>query len=86
MAKKVFDEIQRDIYSRSPIGRAYLEYNDKVGGEPFGFNGAMPVDVLDAVDVKYGGVVGLYHECIKQGKTWEVLLDTSGKWDELQEE
>ena len=84
MAKKEFDEIQRDIYSRSPIGRAYLEYNDVVGGEPFGYNNAMPVEVFDAVDTQYGGVVGLYHECIKQGKTWEELLNTSGKWDNLE--
>ena len=86
MAKKEFDDVQRDIYSRSPIGRAYLEYNDAVGGEPFGYNNSMPVEVFDAVDTQYGGVVGLYHECIKQGKTWEEVLGTSGKWDYLQEE
>ena len=86
MAKKIFDEVQRDIYSKSPIGRAYLEYNEAVGGEPFGFSDSMPADIYEAVDTQYGGVVGLYHECIKQGKTWEELLDTTGIWDELPEE
>ena len=83
MAKKEFDEVQREIYKRSPIGRAYLEYNDAVGGEPFGYTSGMPVSVMDAVDTEYGGLVGLYHECIKQGKTWQELLSTDGKWDEI---
>ena len=83
MAKNVFDDVQRDIYSRSPIGRAYLEYNDTVGGEPFGYNDGMPSSVYDAVDNDYGGLIGLYKECIKQGKTWEELLGTSGEWEEI---
>ena len=37
------------------------------------------------VEEKYGGIEGLYEECIKQGKTWEELLNTTGKWDELPE-
>ena len=86
MAKKVFDNIQREIYSNSPIGRAYLEYNDAVGGEPFGYTSGMPVDVLDDIDNEYGGLIGLYKECVKQGKTWEELLKTDGKWDELPNE
>lgn len=86
MAKKEYDEVQKEIYSRSPIGRAYLEYNEAVGGEPFGYSDAMPVEAFDAVDSKYGGVIGLYNECIKQGKTWEELLGTDGKWDVIPNE
>ena len=83
MAKIVYDKVQEKIFNSSPIGRAYMEYNDSVGGAPFGFSTGMPVDVMDAVDKKYGGLVGLYHECIKRGKTWEELLKTSGDWDEI---
>lgn len=56
-------------YGRTELGRAYLEYNDKVGGEPFGFSlGAPDVNEL------YDGIIGLYKECIKQGKPWESLI------------
>ena len=79
MAKIKYDKVQKEIFNSSPIGRAYLEYNDKVGGEPFGYCTGMDVDI----DKEYGGLIGLYHECIKQGKTWEELLKTSGGWDEI---
>lgn len=83
MAKIVYDKTQKEIFSLTPVGRAYLEYNEKVGGEPFGYGiGMADVDI----DKEYGGLVGLYHECIKQGKTWEELLKTSGKWDEIPQE
>lgn len=83
MGKIEYDSVQKEIFAMTAIGRAYLEYNEKVGGEPFGYTVGMPdVDI----EKDYGGLVGLYHECIKQGKTWEELLQTSGKWDELPEE
>ena len=81
MAKVIYDKVQKEIFSLTPVGRAYLEYNEKVGGEPFGYCIGME-DIVD-IDKEYGGLVGLYHECIKQGKTWEELLKTSGKWDEI---
>lgn len=81
MAKVIYDKDQIEIFNLTPIGRAYLEYNDAVGGEPFGYCTGMDAEV--DIDKEYGGVVGLYHECIKQGKTWEELLNTSGKWDEI---
>ena len=80
MAKIEYDDVQKEIFSLTPIGRAYMEYNEKVGGEPFGYSTGMPV--ID-IDKEYGGIVGLYHECIKKGKTWEELLGTDGKWDEI---
>lgn len=82
MAKIKYDKVQKEIFNSSPIGRAYWEYNEKVGGEPFGYGAGMNVDI----DKEYGGIIGLYHECIKQGKTWEELLKTDGRWDELIEE
>ncbi len=80
MAKIKYDKVMKEIFNSSPIGRAYWEYNEKVGGEPFGECVGMPV--ID-IDKEYGGLVGLYHECIKQGKTWEELLKTGGRWDEI---
>lgn len=83
MAKIEYDDVQEEIFKETPIGRAYWEYNEKVGGKPFGYCTGMPVIKIDE---DYGGLVGLYHECIKQGKTWEELLQTTGNWDELPEE
>lgn len=82
MAKIEYTKTDIEIFKLNSIGRAYLEYNDKVGGEPFGSCTGMP-DF--EVEEKYGGIEGLYEECIKQGKTWEELLNTTGKWDELPE-
>lgn len=81
MRKIEYSEEDREFMSLNPQGRAYLEYNDKVGGEPFGLSLGMP-DL--EIDEKYGGIVGMYHECIKQGITWEELLDWNGHSDELQ--
>lgn len=80
MAKIEYTKTDIEIFKLNSIGRAYLEYNDKVGGEPFGYCTGMP-----DFEEKYGGIEGLYEECIKHGKTWEELLNTTGKWDELPE-
>lgn len=79
-----YDEDMIKLYSRDAEGKAYLEYNDKVGGEPFN---NLCIGAPDFhIEEQYGSVEGLYKECIKQGKTWEELLQTTGKWDELPEE
>ena len=82
MAKIEYTKTDIEIFKLTSIGRAYLEYNDKVGGEPFGYCTGMPDFEIEE---RYGGIEGLYEECIKQGKTWEELLNTTGKWDELPE-
>ena len=82
MAKIEYTKTDIEIFKLTSIGRAYLEYNDKVGGGPFGYCTGMPDFEIEE---RYGGIEGLYEECIKQGKTWEELLNTTGKWDELQE-
>lgn len=78
-----YDEADIELFNMSPEGKAYLEYNEKVGGEPFNdlCIGAPDFDI----DNRFGGVIGLYKECIKHGKTWEELLQTTGNWDELPE-
>lgn len=80
MAKIEYDAVDIDYFKSSARGRAYLEYNDKVGGEPF--NEWLAFGVVD-IDEQYGGVVGLYHECIKLGKTWQELLGIESNWDEV---
>ena len=77
-----YDTEQKELFQLSPVGKAYLEYNDKVGGKPFGYCTGMPDFNIEET---YGGIEGLYEECIKQDKTWEELLNTTGKWDELPE-
>jgi hypothetical protein len=59
------------MFNESEEGRKYLEYNDKVGGEPIGL--IVPSGYPEGVD-EMGGVIAVYDECIKQGITWEELL------------
>ena len=37
MAKVEYGKEQLELFELSPLGRAYLEYNEKVGGKPFGY-------------------------------------------------
>ncbi len=79
--KVKLDKFDIMLLEADPIGRVYLEYNDKVGGEPFNRSAVDSVDI----DKLYGGEIGLYHECIKQGKTWEELLGTKPNFDIMEE-
>ena len=60
-----------EMYKTSEEGRAYLEYNDKIGGEPIGL--MMPDGYPKGVK-EHGGVIAVYKECIEKGITWEELL------------
>lgn len=59
-------------HEKTKEGRAYLEYNEKVGGEPIGLT--IPFGYPEGVKEK-GGVVKVYQECIRKGVTWEELLN-----------
>jgi hypothetical protein len=65
------EELRKSIIEQSPVARAYEEYNKKIGGAPIGEGIGYPDFQIEE---RFGGFVGLYHECIKQGKTWEELL------------
>lgn len=65
------DDIQKELYQLDEVGRAYLEYNEKVGGEPIGLT--MPYGYPEGVE-SMGGVIAVYQKCIKQKKTWQELL------------
>lgn len=69
MAKVKLLAEQIESYQMDEEGRLYLEYNNKVGGEPFGYS----FDGLSLVG-KFDSIADLYRECIKQNKTWEELL------------
>ncbi len=53
-------------------GQKYLEYNDKVGGEPISL--IIPFGYPKGVE-EMGGVIAVYEHCIKHGITWEDLLE-----------
>lgn len=80
MPKVKLNAFDIEILNESDEGKKYLEYNSKVGGEPFGYCEGMP-DL--GIEDNFGGVVGLYEECMKRNITWQELLKTSGKYDEL---
>lgn len=66
MAKRIIDKDDRKLIARTEEGRAYLEYFDSFETEPYGLCIGYPfVDDITA----------LHRECIRQGKTWEELLD-----------
>ena len=71
MSKMKYDSVDLKYFKETEEGRKYLEYNDKVGGEPIGL--IVPFGFPDGVE-EMGGVIAVYEECIKQGRTWEDLL------------
>ena len=73
------DDIQKELYQLDDEGRAYLEYNDKVGGEPIGLT--MPFGYPKGVE-ELGGVIAVYRECIRHSMTWQELLDVHDQIDE----
>ncbi len=72
MSKICYDSVDLTLFNETEEGRKYLEYNEKVGGEPIGL--IVPFGYPPGVEEK-GGVIAIYEECIRQNKTWEDLLD-----------
>lgn len=71
-----------EIFKLTAIGRAYLEYNEKIGGKAFGYSVGMPVKAVEVID-QLGGLAEMYGECIRREITWEELLQWDGHSDEL---
>lgn len=71
---------QIELFNMDDEAKAYLKYNDLIGGEPIGLT--VPFGYPDGVE-SIGGVVAVYDECIKQGKTWEELLNYEEPPDEV---
>ena len=72
MAKIQYEDWEVKLFKETEEGQKYLEYNDKVGGEPIGL--IVPFGYPEGVE-EMGGVIAVYEKCIEQGKTWEDLLD-----------
>ena len=72
MSKIEYDSVDLKYFNETEEGRKYLEYNDKVGGEPIGL--MVPFGYPEGVEEK-GGVIAVYEECIQKGVTWEELLN-----------
>ena len=70
--KIVYDDADIALLCETEEGRKYLEYNEKVGGEPLGL--MVPIGYPAGVE-EMGGVIAVYEECIRRGITWEDLLD-----------
>ena len=72
MSKIEYDSVDLKYFNETEEGRKYLEYNDKVGGEPIGL--IIPFGYPDGVE-EMGGVIAVYEHCIKHNIKWEDLLD-----------
>lgn len=72
MAKVELEDWEVKDYEQTEEGRKYLEYNNKVGGEPLGL--MIPFGYPEGFE-RYGSVIAVYDDCIKRGVTWENLLD-----------
>lgn len=71
MGKIEHDAADIKLFKETEEGRKYLEYNEKVGGEPIGL--MVPFGYPKGVE-EMGGVIAVYDECVKRGVTWEELL------------
>ena len=66
LAKIQYDAVELKYFNETDEGRKYLEYNDKVGGEPIGM--IVPFGYPKGV-AELGGVIAVYEECIRKGVT-----------------
>lgn len=71
MAKISYDSVDLKHFRETEEGRKYLEYNDKVGGEPIGL--MVPFGYPKGVE-EMGGVIAVYEHCIEHKIKWEDLL------------
>ena len=71
MAKIKYQAWEVKLFSETEEGRKYLEYNDKIGGEPIGLT--VPYGYPCGV-MQMGGVIAVYEKCIELGLPWEELL------------
>lgn len=79
MPKVKLDKFDIEFLNMTPEGQKYLEYNEKIGGERFGYCIGCP-----DIDALFGGEIGLYEKCIESGIPWEKLLKKDeSNWDEL---
>lgn len=65
---------KEQILLDTPKKRAYRAYCEAIGGKPKPIGLQVPTGYPSGVE-EIGGVIAVYEACIKQGCTWEELLD-----------
>lgn len=78
--KNTLTEAQKALYSTSEDGKAYIAYNERIGGESLGLD--VPVGYPEGVE-EQGGVIAVYEKCIEKGIAWEELLGVYYEYDPL---
>ena len=64
----------KELMARTPEGKAYVEYNEKIGGDrlapevPFGY----PAGIQEYIEEH--GIEQIYKECISKGISWEEMF------------
>jgi len=71
MPKVRYDAWEIRLFEETEEGRKYLEYNQKIGGDPISLT--VPVGYPPGVE-EMGGVTAVYEKCLEKGITWEELL------------
>lgn len=73
---------EKEILSQTPEGKAYVEYNERIGGERLGLNvpWGYPPCVQDYLDQGHT-LEELYKECIERGASWEELFSCYIEYD-----
>lgn len=72
MPKIEYDKFDIQLFEMTEEGKAYLEYNDKIGGEPIA--PVVPYGYPEGFEL-YPSAIELYKDCIARGITWEELLN-----------
>lgn len=67
-----YDKDDVEMFQAHEEGRAYLKYNDAVGGDIIGL---MVPDGYPRGVEEMGGPIKVYEECIRRKITWEELLN-----------
>lgn len=73
--KNTLSKTDKEILSTSPEGKAYVEYNEKIGGDPIGL--LVPTGYPSVISeyLEQGGTIEeIYRDCIERGISWEELL------------
>lgn len=70
--KNTLTKANKQILRLSPEGKAYIEYNKRIGGESIGLNVpyGYPSRVQDYLDEGHT-IEEIYRECIQRGISWE---------------
>jgi hypothetical protein len=73
--KNTLSEIDKQLLSITPEGRAYVEYNERIGGEVIGLEEPWGYPPCISEYLEQGHTLEeLYRECIERGVCWEELF------------